>query len=102
MESSNSLYSTMLGSATAGLFGRLICHPLDTCKTRIQAPPGHGHVLKSVYQTFSQTLSEEGLRGLYRGIGAVTVGGIPATCIYFTTYEVNNLIHCDRLHANDN
>ena len=29
----------------------------------------------------------EGVRGLYRGIGAVLVGGIPATCLYLTTYE---------------
>lgn len=29
------LKSTMLGSATAGLFSRLISHPIDTCKTRM-------------------------------------------------------------------
>ena len=34
------------------------------------------------------TLIEEGIAGLYRGIGAVTIGGVPATCLYFTTYEV--------------
>jgi hypothetical protein len=36
---SNDLYRTMLGSATAGLFSRLVSHPLDTCKTRMLRSP---------------------------------------------------------------
>jgi len=30
----------------------------------------------------------EGLRGLYRGIGPAVVGSIPASCLYFTCYEM--------------
>jgi hypothetical protein len=30
------LTSTMLGSATAGVVARVFCHPLDTCKSRLQ------------------------------------------------------------------
>lgn len=29
----------------------------------------------------------EGVGGLYRGIGAVLVGGVPGTCLYLTAYE---------------
>jgi len=65
-----------------------MCHPLDTCKARIQAPPSFGHQATSVWQCFRNTLSTEGLAGLYRGIGVVTVGGVPGACMYFTSYEV--------------
>lgn len=37
-------------------------------------------------------MSEEGFAGFYRGIGAVLVGGIPATSVYLTTYEVFRII----------
>jgi hypothetical protein len=72
-------YPTVLGSATAGLISRAICHPIDTVKSRLQAgQPG----LRSL----------EHIGALYRGIGAVLVGGVPGVCIYMTTYEVNKRI----------
>ena len=77
---------SVLGSCTAGLFGRLIFHPIDTAKSRIQSP---------VYSSYPGTLAMitrtaryEGIRGLYQGLGASIVGGLPATCIYLTLYEV--------------
>jgi hypothetical protein len=94
----------MQGGATSGFFGRLICHPLDTCKARIQAPPSFGYKVTSVWQVFKNTFASEGLAGLYRGIGVVTIGGVPGACMYFTSYEVsrrrvayltdNNNCHC--------
>lgn len=36
---------------------------------------------------FRKTFQEEGFKGLYRGFGVVVIGGVPGTCIYFTTYE---------------
>jgi len=41
---------------------------------------------------FAHVTSEEGIRGLYRGFGAVTVGGIPATVLYLGTYEVRGTL----------
>jgi solute carrier family 25 (mitochondrial citrate transporter), member 1 len=68
-------YPTILGSATAGLIARVICHPIDTIKSRLQAGQ-------------SAVRSLEGFGALYRGIGAVLVGGVPGVCIYMTSYEV--------------
>lgn len=41
-----------------------------------------------LYRAFRTTMAEEGAAGLYRGIGAVLLGGIPATSVYLTGYEV--------------
>lgn len=87
MDSQKEVLSTMLGGATSGFLGRLICHPLDTCKARIQAPLTLGYASKSLWQVFSKTFADEGLAGLYRGIGVVTIGGVPGACMYFTSYE---------------
>jgi hypothetical protein len=35
-----------------------------------------------------RTIGNEGLAGLYRGIGVAVVGSCPAACIYFTSYEI--------------
>ena len=73
----------LLGGAFAGLVGRVVCHPIDTIKTRLQAAGGPGG-LKSILQ---QTARQEGLVGFYRGLSAVLVGGVPATCLYLACYE---------------
>lgn len=82
--------STLLGSATAGLFGRAVCHPMDTCKAQIQAMDFKSlktTTFKSLF-VLKNILATDGLLGLYRGIGVALVGGIPATCLYLTSYEV--------------
>eukprot|EP01038_Epipyxis_sp_PR26KG_P006067 gene6067-8352_t len=90
-------YCSLLGSATSGLVGRLICHPIDTCKAKIQFDDKSSRYFG---QVLKRTLSTEGFGGLYRGIGAAVIGGVPGVCIYITTYEwfktyteSKNLIH---------
>eukprot|EP01036_Dinobryon_divergens_P040881 gene40881-54124_t len=74
--SESSWTSTLLASASSGLVGRILCHPFDTCKARLQAPLNFAGY-NTVFNTFRRTVSEEGVKGLYRGIGAVLMGGIP-------------------------
>jgi hypothetical protein len=98
--------NTLLGSASAGLIGRIICHPLDTCKAQIQAAQQTSSLSvkssttspylnkfmdssKSVFGVVRYIFKNEGIAGLYRGIGATLVGGIPATCLYLTSYDVS-------------
>jgi len=77
---------TLFGAASSGFIGRLLCHPLDTCKARLQVTlPGHSK--SNFFKTFIRLFMEEGVRGLYRGLGAVLIGGIPGTCIYLSAYE---------------
>ncbi|CAM9558423.1 unnamed protein product [Chrysoparadoxa australica] len=74
-----------LASSSAGLLGRICLHPLDTAKARLQSP--NGGEFKNTLHVLRVAMTEEGVKGLYRGFGAVALGGTPGTCIYLTTYE---------------
>jgi hypothetical protein len=79
----DSLVVTCFASATAGLVGRSLCHPFDTLKAKLQLSESQQRIM-SIART---TWSNEGIRGFYRGLGAVLAGGVPGVCIYITTYE---------------
>jgi hypothetical protein len=77
--SSSSLLHDVLGSATAGIISRLVTHPLDTVKARLQAPPlpssGSYASYRGPIDALVSTYRNEGIRSLYGGFGAVIVGG---------------------------
>ena len=77
---------TVASSSVAGFVARAVCHPLDTAKTRIQAP---GKEFRGTLSTLNLTLRQHGLAGLYRGFAAVAVGGVPATALYLTSYDAS-------------
>jgi hypothetical protein len=87
---------TALGSATAGIVSRLFTHPLDTAKARLQAPTvasvNSGSSAPKTYHgvvdVLTKTFRKEGIRGWYRGFGAVIVGGTPGTMLYLCSYEI--------------
>jgi hypothetical protein len=83
------MVANALGSATAGIVGRICTHPLDTAKARLQAiyPSSSTASYQGVRHVLTQTFRTEGIRGLYRGFGAVMVGGTPGTVLYLCTYE---------------
>jgi len=76
--------SNILGSASAGLIGRFICHPIDTCKAKLQS----NNNFTGIIEVVTKTAKIEGIKGFYKGIGAVLVGGIPGICVYISTYEL--------------
>ncbi len=84
--SSSSLLHDVLGSATAGIISRLVTHPLDTVKARLQAPPLPSSASSGSYASYRgpidvlvSTYRNEGIRSLYGGFGAVIVGGESGT-----------------------
>lgn len=85
------LLPNMLGSATAGIISRIFTHPLDTIKAKLQAPPGPSSELRPFrgpLDTFTKTFRTEGIKGFYRGFGAILVGGTPGTIIYLCSYDI--------------
>ncbi|CEM08951.1 unnamed protein product [Vitrella brassicaformis CCMP3155] len=94
------LRGTMFGGALSGFVGRLCFHPIDTCKAKLQVqmlersrksgvgsgggPPA---AYRNLFSTLVHTMRAEGPAGLYRGFGVTGFGSIPATCLYFTSYE---------------
>ncbi|KAE8658735.1 putative protein phosphatase 2c [Hibiscus syriacus] len=78
----------MVAGSIAGSVEHMAMFPVDTVKTHMQAlgscpikSVGVRHALRSV-------LKPEGVRGLYRGIGAMGLGAGPAHAVYFSVYEV--------------
>ena len=92
MSGGDPLWATALASAASGAFARLCCHPLDTCKSRLQVQTERASTNRTMYKhtldALRQTLRHEGVRGLYRGFAVTAIGAIPATCLYLTSYDV--------------
>jgi hypothetical protein len=83
--------SNALGSATAGIIGRIFTHPLDTAKALLQSSGGgtsSGVILRGPLDAVVKTYEREGTRGLYRGFSAVVIGGTPGTILYLCSYDV--------------
>lgn len=83
------LLHSALGSATAGIISRILTHPLDTAKARLQSGEAARIAqYKGPIDVLQKTARTEGLRGLYRGFGAILVGGTPGTMVYLCGYEL--------------
>lgn len=85
-ESSTNIISNALGSAAAGIIGRIVTHPLDTAKARLQSLSGASY--RGPADVLIQTFRSEGIRGLYRGFPTVIAGGTPGTIIYLCGYDI--------------
>eukprot|EP00555_Chaetoceros_dichaeta_P011909 CAMPEP_0198253624 /NCGR_PEP_ID=MMETSP1447-20131203/4025_1 /TAXON_ID=420782 /ORGANISM="Chaetoceros dichaeta, Strain CCMP1751" /LENGTH=342 /DNA_ID=CAMNT_0043939365 /DNA_START=150 /DNA_END=1174 /DNA_ORIENTATION=- len=86
----NPLFHNALGSATSGIIARILTHPLDTAKARLQAPASNGSIFppyRGTTDVLVRTVKTEGISALYRGFGAILVGGTPGTMIYLCGYD---------------
>lgn len=76
----------LLAGAAAGTLACAATYPLDLVRTRLAAQTtraryaGLRHALATIH-------GEEGVRGLYRGLGATLVGVAPSLAINFAAYE---------------
>jgi solute carrier family 25 folate transporter 32 len=79
-----------VAGAGAGIISSIVTCPLDVAKTRLQnqgiLSPGE-KMYKGTVGTLSRILYEEGVRGLYRGLGPTILGYLPTWAIYFTAYD---------------
>lgn len=75
----------MLAGASAGVVARVLCHPIDTIKSKLQVEVAADRASWS--SVLGRTLRCQGAAGLYRGVGVAVVGSCPAACLYFTSYE---------------
>ncbi|KAK9703122.1 hypothetical protein K7432_010885 [Basidiobolus ranarum] len=89
-ELSDNIKNTIAG-ASAGCVTSIITCPLDVVKTRLQNQGKHEGVnaYRGTLGSLSRIWTEEGVRGLYRGLGPTIYGYLPTWSIYFSVY--NNL-----------
>lgn len=85
-----------LCGASAGVASGIVTCPLDVIKTRLQAqgsfrPRKYTGPSRAVYKGLTGTARiiwmEDGVRGLYRGLGPMLLGYIPTWAVYMSTYE---------------
>ncbi|OZJ01978.1 hypothetical protein BZG36_04897 [Bifiguratus adelaidae] len=80
-----------IAGAGAGCVTSIITCPLDVVKTRLQNQGRDLHPgvvrYRGTLGTLSRIWREEGIRGLYRGLGPTIMGYLPTWAIYFTAYD---------------
>ncbi|CAL9055963.1 unnamed protein product [Musa banksii] len=79
----------MVAGSVAGLVEHTAMFPVDTLKTRMQAGSPPCQPLVGLRQTLRAVVSAEGPLGLYRGVGAMSLGAGPAHAVYFSVYELS-------------
>lgn len=91
---SDSVFNGVAG-ATAGTVSGIVTCPLDVIKTKLQAQGGfrsRGDVppMNNPYVgmrgTFRVIWREDGLRGMYRGLGPIILGYLPTWATWFVIY----------------
>lgn len=84
--------------ATAGIASGIVTCPLDVIKTRLQAqgsfrPRNHARPTRAVYNGLVGTARviwvEDGVRGMYRGLGPMLLGYIPTWAVYMSVYDTS-------------
>ena len=73
LPSTPSFVSSLIAGGMAGTSVDVALYPIDTIKTRLQAPGGFWKA--------------GGFRGIYQGLGAVALGSAPGAALFFSTYE---------------
>jgi solute carrier family 25 citrate transporter 1 len=84
----------LMAGGIAGISDAIVCHPLDTIKTRIQINPKNTNIFK----TGNKILQKEGFFAFYKGLTAVTLGIGPKLSLRFFSFES----YKRKLNAQDN
>lgn len=84
--------------AWAGVASGIVTCPLDVIKTKLQAQGGFQRrrggigadvqmASRGMMKTAETIWREEGIRGMYRGLGPMLLGYLPTWAVYLTVYE---------------
>ena len=73
----------------AGMMGKIVEYPFDTVKVRLQSQPDHLPLrYTGPLDCFKQSIGQDGLGGLYRGVSAPLLGAAAETACLFFSYRV--------------
>jgi solute carrier family 25 folate transporter 32 len=97
MGRSDSSFNAMAG-AIGGFASGVVTCPLDVIKTKLQAQGGFraqqansakiptNIIYQGMLGTARVIWREEGLKGMYRGLGPIILGYLPTWAVWFTVY----------------
>ncbi|KAJ8104769.1 hypothetical protein ONZ43_g7697 [Nemania bipapillata] len=81
----NNRYAIYLGSsALAELAGDIVLCPFEAVRIRLVSQPGFG---RGLGDGLARIVREEGIRGLYSGLGPIVLKQVPYTMATFVVYE---------------
>ncbi|KAI5857193.1 mitochondrial carrier protein [Tricharina praecox] len=94
-------WTPAIAGGTAGFVSGVFTCPLDVVKTKLQAQAGWSRTTprprgaigagelkyRGLIGTTKTILREDGLRGMYKGLGPLILGYLPTWTVYFTVYE---------------
>jgi len=75
-------------SSTGALFSISLAHPLDVVKTRLLTERGNEQrYYRNTWNALRLIRRDEGVRGLYRGIGLSVTSAVPTIALNFTFFD---------------
>ncbi|KAH8693145.1 mitochondrial carrier domain-containing protein [Talaromyces proteolyticus] len=90
-------YITPFCGALAGVASGIVTCPLDVIKTKLQAQGGFARrrahmshtsqMYRGMIGTGTTIWKNEGIRGLYQGLGPMLLGYLPTWAVYLTVYD---------------
>ncbi|KAF4956091.1 hypothetical protein FSARC_11682 [Fusarium sarcochroum] len=97
LNASDSQFNAVAG-AIGGFTSGVVTCPLDVIKTKLQAQGGYAALNKGRHVGHPKLYNgligsgkliwrEEGIRGLYRGLGPIVMGYLPTWAVWFTVYN---------------
>ncbi|KAI0896787.1 mitochondrial carrier [Annulohypoxylon nitens] len=110
-DASDSQFNALSG-AVGGFTSGVVTCPLDVIKTKLQAQGGftainkgryvgHHKVYSGLIGTARVIWKEEGLRGMYRGLGPIILGYLPTWAVWFTVYNKSKVFMAEKkVHKN--
>lgn len=99
---SESQFNAIAG-ALGGFTSGVVTCPLDVIKTKLQAQGAIAaankvapqRVYSGLIGTASVIWREEGIRGMYRGLGPIVLGYLPTWAVWFTVYNKSKVYLAD-------
>ncbi|OTA70281.1 mitochondrial carrier [Hypoxylon sp. EC38] len=109
-DASDSQFNALSG-AVGGFTSGIVTCPLDVIKTKLQAQGGfmpidkgryvgHHRVYSGLVGTAKIIWKEEGLRGMYRGLGPIILGYLPTWAVWFTVYNKSKVFMAENNRKN--
>lgn len=86
-----------LAGAVGGFMSGIVTCPLDVIKTKLQAQGGlqarqrRTVQYKGLVGTAKIIWTQEGIRGMYRGLGPIIMGYLPTWAVWFTVYNKSKM-----------